>query len=382
VGAGGVEPPSSANYREPLCGSPFSQVALNRNAEVKCSHSVQLNALLTRSSFTIPHRSSPPPAAHLPSSPPPTSTNVLQPPASASYPHPHQHFCTNPTLHSSPFRSPIALQSYHPNPTHDSSAPRRRPDGGVSPSTVWSRRWPARGRVVSCGAIPAAHRPTRRLPGGASGGVPVGGRRRGQVGPDVRRTVRGRSLSTIGVHPVRFSSVRCPAVRCPTVRCPTVGRPVTWLRRPGPTCPTVWCRPSGVRPSDVGPSVLWRPSRTGSARHRLGTTPLRQGLHGWSGWSSVSPAGCPSGSIDGCGGLDAGDAAEVVGRPVGEGAGREPGPGRARAEAAAALGADRPGRSAWPGVARRQRLTWAGMRDHSPWSLSSLTLEWTGLEGQ
>jgi hypothetical protein len=57
VGAGGVEPPApsvSANYREPLCGRPFSQVTLDRRVEVKRSLDVQLSALpnAVRSSLT------------------------------------------------------------------------------------------------------------------------------------------------------------------------------------------------------------------------------------------------------------------------------------------------------------------------------------------
>jgi hypothetical protein len=52
VGAGGVEPPPSsvpAKDGEPLCGTRFPRSRVTVGAEVKCSHSVQLNALLTRS---------------------------------------------------------------------------------------------------------------------------------------------------------------------------------------------------------------------------------------------------------------------------------------------------------------------------------------------
>jgi hypothetical protein len=55
VGAGGVEPPSSsvsANYRNRCAAARFPRSRSTVGAEVKCSHSVQLNALLTRSSFT------------------------------------------------------------------------------------------------------------------------------------------------------------------------------------------------------------------------------------------------------------------------------------------------------------------------------------------
>ena len=46
----------------------------------------------------------------------------------------HQHHLTSPTSPHLPFRCPIALPSYHPNPTHESSAPRRQLDGGVAPA--------------------------------------------------------------------------------------------------------------------------------------------------------------------------------------------------------------------------------------------------------
>ena len=45
---------------------------------------------------------------------------------SASLYHLHQHFLTNLTRSRSPFLCLIALPSYHPDPTHESNAPRRR----------------------------------------------------------------------------------------------------------------------------------------------------------------------------------------------------------------------------------------------------------------
>jgi hypothetical protein len=202
------------------------------------------------------------------------------------------------------------------------------PDGGVSPSTAWSRRWPARGRVVACGPVPAADHPTQRLPGGASGRC---SRRRASPWSGRPSCPPHRPLPVL-VH--RW----CPPgpdprpVRCPTVRCPTVGCPVTWLHRPGPTCPAVWCRPSGGQLSGVRPSVLWRLSRPGvSPPWPLGVRRSGRGLRGWSG----SGSGWPSGSVDGCGGLDAGDPAEVMGRPGGGERRSRTWPGRARAEAAA-----------------------------------------------
>jgi hypothetical protein len=256
----------------------------------------------------------------------------------------------------------------------------------VSPSTAWSRRWPARGRVVACGPVPAADRPTQRPPGGASGRCP---RRRAPPWSGRPSCPPHRPLPFL-VHrwcppgpvprPVRCPAVRCPAVRCPAVRCPTVGCPVTWLRRPGPTCPAVWCRPSGGQLPGVRPSVLWRLSRPGSARRGP--------------WERAGPAG-PS-RLEWIGfrvacrlperlgrrlrGLDAGDPAEVMGSSGG---------GVSIADLAG-LRSSRGGRArlltdqglAWPGAARRRRLPLAGTRGYPPWSLSSLTPEWTGLEGQ
>ena len=133
------------------------------------------------------------------------------------------------------------------------------------------------------------------------GGVPVIRRRRGQVGQDVRRTVRCRSLSTIGCPPGPVPRpVRCPAVRCPAVRCPSgpvsghlapssrtdlSGRLVS--ARPAVSC-LVSARPScGVRPVPGQPAVALGARRSG------------RGLRGRSGSGSVWPAACPSGSVYG-----------------------------------------------------------------------------------
>jgi hypothetical protein len=149
VGAGGVEPPSSsvsANYRNRCAAARFPRSRSTVGAEVKCSHSVQLNALLTRSSFTdtapiIATSCSTPCLLHRAL---PAQTHSPHP-TSAPYLHSHQHSRTNPTPHTSPFRSPIALHSYHPNPTHESSAPRRSLDRGVPP---WSCLVAAMARIT------------------------------------------------------------------------------------------------------------------------------------------------------------------------------------------------------------------------------------------
>jgi hypothetical protein len=197
---------------------------------------------------------------------------------------------------------------------------------------AWSRRWPARGRVVACGAVPAADRPTQRPLGGASGRCSG---RRAPPWSGRPSCPPHRPLPVLVHHwcppgpvprPVRCPTVRCPAVGCPTVGCPTVGCPVTWLRRPGPTCPAVWCPP--VRPVASVPSQ-------GSPPWPLGARRSGRGLRGWSGSGSGWRAGCPSGSVDGWGDLDAGDPAEVMGGSGGGECRSRTWPGCARAEAAA-----------------------------------------------
>jgi hypothetical protein len=256
------------------------------------------------------------------------------------------HSLTSLTPHPSPFRSPIALPSYHPNPTHDSSAPRRRPDGEVSPTTVWSRRWRALGRVVSYGAVPVADRLMRRLPGGASGRCP------------------GRRASPWSGRP------RCPPYR-----------PLPVLVHHWVSSRPVSSRPVSSRPVSARPSCGVRPV-PGQPAVALGITPVPQGLHGWSGSGSVWPAAGPSGSSTAEEAWTQATLRRSWVDPVGEGAGRGPGPGCAWAEAAAAFGR-RPTREASLTWGRyRRRLTWSRTRDYSPWSLSSLTPEWTRLEGQ
>ena len=95
-------------------------------AKVKCSNSLKLSALPhPRTGLTF-RRSFWPPALRSPSSQP--STCAYAPHHATSVPSitPRSPFPTSLTQHLSPFRSPIALPSYHSNPTHDSSAPRRR----------------------------------------------------------------------------------------------------------------------------------------------------------------------------------------------------------------------------------------------------------------
>jgi hypothetical protein len=172
----------------------------------------------------------------------------------------------------------VALYS-PPNRSEDSSAPRRRPDGEVSPTTVWSRRWPALGRVVSCGAVPAADRPTRRLPGGASGRCP--GRRaslwsgRPRCPPSrpppvlVHHWVSTRSGSSSGPlssrplssHPV--SDRRVSGRLGPSSGTGLSGRLVPLFQRSAVWCPPV--RPVASVPSRVSPPWLLGPRRSGRA---------------------------------------------------------------------------------------------------------------------
>jgi hypothetical protein len=253
------------------------------------------------------------------------------------------------------------------------------PDGGVSPSTAWSRRWPARGRVVACGPVPAADHPRSAYPAELLGGVPgVGVAVVRQAELSAAPSAAG-PLSTVGVHPVQIlvrSGVQPSGVQ--PSGCPTVGCPVTWLRRPGPTCPAVWCRPSGGQLSGVRPSVLWRLSRPGSAR---------RGPWEYAGLAGAFAAGVdrvPDGRA--APSTAAGAWTQATQRrswvdQVGESVGR--GPGRVALEPRRPRStADRPGRLAWPGAARRRRLPLGRDARLPSVVVVELTPEWTGLEGQ
>jgi hypothetical protein len=152
----------------------------------------------------------------------------------------------------SPFRCPIALSSYHPNPTHDSSAPRRQLDGGGPPAadgrgggqTRPERRGCPRASLRLRG--PGGCSPRRRQPSGASSrSQGVGRPRRGRSCQQASHGV-GRRCPAGGVHPSGFGR---PGSGCPAVRCP-----VTWGRRPegpavGPllsSCPVSSC-PMSIR---------------------------------------------------------------------------------------------------------------------------------------
>jgi hypothetical protein len=117
--------------------------------------------------------------------------------------------------------------------------------------------------------------------------------------------------------------MRCPPIRyrrpgsgCPAVRCP-----VTWGRRPeGPAVGRLLSTPSSVQPSAVPPSgvqpsgvCLVRPD-TSVSSHLRRWGPGRGGQVTVTTGTGGGPCGCwaVDGSIDGRGGRDAGDAAEVA----------------------------------------------------------------------
>ena len=233
------------------------------------------------------------------SAPPSTCTLALQPP----YYTLHQHRLTHPTPHTSPFLRPIALPSYHPTPTHESSAPRRRLDIGASPC---SRLVAAVARPWQCPSaeLPrVADRPRRCLPGGASGQRPTGGLLVAVVGmPGCLAAGHRRSASTIGCPP---NPVRRPGSRCPAVRIQVSSRlgssPSSvqlWLPRPDAAV-----RPAGVRPVrrpagwclSAGRSV----SSCGGRVAAMGDTWVRRGSgHGWIQSSCMWFGPVPGGSVD------------------------------------------------------------------------------------
>jgi hypothetical protein len=92
------------------------------DAKVKCSSTAQLRFPDALRDPLTPHQSFPSSALTPCSTPPSTWTSAHDHPRK----HLHQLFLTSLTPHPSPFLRPIALSSYHPNPTHDSTAPGAR----------------------------------------------------------------------------------------------------------------------------------------------------------------------------------------------------------------------------------------------------------------
>jgi hypothetical protein len=168
---------------------------------------------------------------------------------------------------------------------------------------------PARGSVGALGVLGAERSwllaQTASAGGASSRSRAVGRRRRGRPCQQARHGV-GRRCPAGGVHPsgigvrdpaVQPSGVRSPGVvvqrvRRPAVRCPPIQRPAVWC--PAVWCPAVWC-PAVRRTRSY-------PSTSGGGRATVTT--------GTGGGS----CGCRAvdGSIDGPGGRDAGDAAQVA----------------------------------------------------------------------
>jgi len=192
---------------------------------------------------------------------------------------------------------------------------------------------PRQGRLLrSC---PGADRPTRRLPGGASGRCSGRGASPWSGGRDVRRTVRCRSLSTMGVHPVRFlvrSGVQPSGVQ------PSGVRP-SGVRSPGSVVQDRPVRPSGAARPAVSCLVSARPSCgvcpvPGQPAVALGSAgPAGPSRLEWIGFRVACRL--PERLGRRLRGLDAGDPAEVMGRSGGGECRSRTWPGCARAEAAA-----------------------------------------------
>jgi hypothetical protein len=138
------------------------------NAKVKCSSTAQLRFPDALRDPLTPHQSFPSSALTPCSTPPSTWTSAHDHPRK----HLHQYFLTSLTPHTSPFRSPIALSSYHPNPTHDSSAPRRGVEGGAA--QLFSVGGQGRGAIRARSGRPAGGHRSRGCPDtGHAGRRPV-----------------------------------------------------------------------------------------------------------------------------------------------------------------------------------------------------------------
>ena len=143
-----------------------------------------------------------------------------------------QHSRTNPTPHTSTSVVPIALPSYHPNPTHESSAPRRGLDRGATPSSCL---------VTAVVTVALAVLPSRSRPW-----LPSRKRRPHRRGLGVSRRAALRSWRSRMSEclPCR-SSVPLSASLPVRLACPVEGT-VSGRTRPGMRCPE--------------PVRSWRPS--------------------------------------------------------------------------------------------------------------------------
>jgi hypothetical protein len=267
---------------------------------------------------------------------------------------PLQHPPALPHLHNPAhltFRSPIALSSYHPTPTHESSAPGR----GLMPGGAEQLSSGGGGQGRGAGGVTAepswVERPRRRDPGEVeppSGWSPVArmsGRRSGRSLPCLRPPVRRGDVRPTGRADVRCLRVRCPGVRC--TRCPDgqasgvrgaaaalsaprwtlewlgVGGRLGW--RSGSACPVVRGRRGRLPASGLtgrmvrrwpwlartrvgcspGPLLGWRPGCGAvwpPGRHALFQCQGAGRVAGRRGRSrcSLAPAGCPGQSPAWC----------------------------------------------------------------------------------
>jgi hypothetical protein len=156
----------------------------------------------------------------------------------------------------SPFRCPIALSSYHPNPTHDSSAPRRRWDAGGATEQLPGS---AAGSLARCQVASPPNRRGGRAPMSVAysntvrcpSGVVVPGC------PDAHRALLACP------RPPSVSARPCPASgMCPASAPPVSARPVSNVRCLPVRCPMSGVCPSGVRcerPASVSVSTLSAP---------------------------------------------------------------------------------------------------------------------------
>jgi hypothetical protein len=246
---------------------------------------------------------------------------------------------------------PASISRYsHPKPfSEESSAPRRQLDGGVPPAADGRGGGQTRpSSVVPSASVllsgPGRYWPRRRLPAGASSRSRAVGRpRHGRPGQQARHGV-GRRYPACGVHhPVSASGNRLSS------------RPVSGHL--GSSSSESSARPSAVHPSSIQPSAV-QPSGvqpSGVCPRRSGHVRILPCSGGGVGTRSRwpddpdhqnrwGPGGCRAvdGSIDGRGGRDAGDAAElalVSGRSLAD-LGRRVGCGPRRPR----LPAERPGR--------------------------------------
>jgi hypothetical protein len=225
---------------------------------------------------------------------------------------PHPHSRTSLTPHPLAFLRPIALHSYHPNPTHESSAPRRQPDGGVPPAAndrggdqapPWQRACPR--RPCCCAVLVVARRdgvcleerPAGIERSGVAAVVDTASRQATASIAAVQHAVSTRPGSGVRDPAVQPSGVRSPGVVVQRVRhsavcCPPIQRPAVCC--PAVRYPAVWCLPPSVRTRPSPPMLRrwrWGPGRGGRATVTPGTGGGPGGCRAVVGSTTVQEAG-------------------------------------------------------------------------------------------